>query len=119
MNLAEAHGTGSRACFARLYNQALPALGLSMQCLLQKYPSSPPEESISPGQQKIKFRVVPSFPNSDLRLVILSLLEITADFLLISFCVLSPWFVFLPDRDMQVVGSFFWLSLGVTLNLGS
>lgn len=34
------------------------------------------------------------------------------------FLKIKAWLGFLPARDMQAVSSFFWLSLGVTLDLG-
>lgn len=51
-------------------------------------------------------------------LLTLSVPEIAIAFLLLLFCVPKAWLGFLPAWDMQAVGSFFWLSLGVTLDLG-
>ena len=81
--------------------------------------SSPVSLSLLPGRErKTKFHGAPSFPNQTYGLRILSLPRTAVVFLLVSFCVLGGWLGFLPAWDMQVVSSFFWLSLRVILDLG-
>lgn len=53
VNLVEAPGMDNKARFAALYNQALPASGLSMQCPLWIYPGPLLNEFMSSGQQEI------------------------------------------------------------------
>ena len=66
--------------------------------------------------KKIKFHIVPSFPNPNQIVSILSFLEITIAFLFVSFCITESGF--LNAWNTQVIGSFLWLSLRVTVGLG-
>ena len=88
MNSVETLGTGSKACFAGLYNQALPTSSLPVQYSLQIYPRIHPPQgihvpwttallplpnglSVMPSQQKneTKFHIVPYFPSPDLLVI--------------------------------------------------
>ena len=82
MNLAEARRTGNRACAAGLYRQAVPASGFPVQYPLCIHPRTPSRGIhipwttallsplnghlvMSSQERKIKFCIVPPFPNSD------------------------------------------------------
>ena len=136
MNLAKAPGTGHRLTLL------VSIIGL---CQLQAFLcnilcgyilESSPREFASPGQppfyfhssghsvmpsqeRKIKFHIVLPFQIQTHWLLILSLPGIAIAFLLILFHVLRVRLGFLPAWDMQAIGSFFWLSLVVTLDLGN
>lgn len=107
-------------------------LGLPIQYPLQIYPRTPSPgnirttalllpvngQSITHNQnRKIRFHAPLPFQMQTCWLLRLSRPGIAIAFLLIYFCVVRTCLAFLPTWNTPAIGSFLWLSLGMTLDL--